>query len=574
MTLKAQHHFSFHENGNELRLAQRAHHILLIAAHEPSDDPRLQWVESASPEQVSIQQLGVRHPSHPYGYLRPTARNNMVRASRRMQWSPSMLDAWQKAAGDQPCGQAALKDIEGIREMLSLSRSALSEKMGIPPADDRIEHFRWYMQYLLDTTATIMYEASTMKGAGGIIATDLDTMPAALLIKAVKNIPVFYDAHEYWPEADVNSSPWEISYWEGLENRLVQYADYCQTVSPGLAQLMSKQYDKAFHYVPNCELPNHALAERHQKTSGDTCSFLFLGGFAPDRGIDLLIQLWPRTNEKAILLLQGPDNLYKEEMRRLAQASGLYGKRIFFPNAVEEHELIHTASMADVGLIPYTPTGKNYRYCSPNKLSQYMAAWVPIIANSTEFVASVVTDAQCGYVRDFTDSETLIETIDQLTNDPSLREQYGRNGHEYFVSRYNWREVSKDFYAAIQEKAVETDEFVFLLNRSSVVQTTAPEASLNAPEIHEENPNESTEAPTEIETPPIPQEIFVQIDEPINTAHSDKVLHTFGACVRPFVRCAYRHVMQNSNGLVYRTVKPFYRLIPARWRYFLVHQAD
>ena len=390
-----------------------------------------------------------------------------------------------------------------------------------------------------------------------------------------KNIPIFYDAHEYWPEADVNSSPWEISYWEGLESRLVHHADYCQTVSPGLARLMSKQYGTTFNYVPNCELPGHALADRPKKASGDTCKFLFLGGFAPGRGIDLLINLWSSTDERAILLLQGPDNMYKEEMRRLAQASGLYGKRIFFPKPVEEDELINAASLAHVGLIPYTPAGNNYKFCSPNKLSQYMAAWVPIIANNTEFVASVVTDAQCGNVCDFADSKALLSAINQFTNDPSLREKYGSNGHEYFVGRYNWSAVSKDFYDAIQRTSSKTDEFVFLLNRSSLVQTMPPETPVNTSETHEEDPAAPVdEMAVNPAKPTIPHEIFIEIEEPVNPQPQDKSLRFLTSYVRLFVRYTYRHVMKNSNGLLYCTLKPLYRLIPARWRYFLVHQAD
>jgi hypothetical protein len=58
--------------------------------------------------------------------------------------------------------------------------------------------------------------------------------------------------------------------------------------------------------------------------------------------------------------------------------------RVLFLEAIDESELVTAAAEFDVGLVPYTPTGLNYSNCCPNKLSQYMAAGLPILAVENE----------------------------------------------------------------------------------------------------------------------------------------------------------------------------------------------
>jgi len=136
-------------------------------------------------------------------------------------------------------------------------------------------------------------------------------------------------------------------------------------------------------------------------------------------------------------------------MIELARSLGLCEFRVMFPPAVPTELLIAAAEAdGDVGLVPYTPAGANYANCSPNKLSQYMSAGLPILANATNFVTEVVVSAKSGLVVDFNSETKLVEAVSKLCDD-SFRQSCGVNALDYFERSFNWAAVSAPFYAAV-----------------------------------------------------------------------------------------------------------------------------
>lgn len=424
------------------------HNVLLLASHEPSIDPRLSWIEQGAPQDINIHQLGVS-PEREHLIAKLTSKNNLYIAAPRVPTKTQNISFLLKQIINEPLGMAVASEFLFINYILSQGKDDFSEVFAAPISANRNTDFRWYLRFLLDTNISLIESAMKLRNVHALIATDLVTLPAALILKSIFKIPVLYDAHEYWPEADVRALEYEEQYWRQLERRLVPYCDYCQTVSPGLAEIMQAQYGNKFSFVPNCVPIHDGLINHSPLDKTDKCSFLFLGSFAPGRGIELLIQAWSKTSESALLLLRGPVNPFSEELRILAASTGLLGVRIFFLEPVHEDDLIKIAADADVGLIPYTPLGLTYANCSPNKLSQYMAAGLPILANNTYYVKQVIADANCGIVIDFIKEDLLINAINELTNSPSLRSNYSKSARKYFENHFNWEQVSQPFYDAI-----------------------------------------------------------------------------------------------------------------------------
>lgn len=428
-----------------------AKNVLLIAAHDPKIDPRLVWIEKASiSEKLSIHQLGVLPPGTIEPTMNRTINGNVILAYPRQSWCADIFDQLFSRVGQSPSGMAGVQELLFLDHVLKLSDEKFCEIFGAPMGAKRNLQFRWYLRYLLDTAATLINQALNLRGVHAIIATDLDTLPAALVLKGLFKVPLFYDAHEYWPEADTNSYEYEKQFWVELERRMVSHTDYRQTVSPGLATIMTEQYHAPFETLPNCEILDSLLPLRQRaKRSDSTCHFLFQGNFAIHRGIDLLIRTWPDTDPRAILFLRGHNNPYKEKMISLARQVGLMGTRIFFPEPVDESELVVKSAEADVGLIPYTSAGSNYRHCCPNKMSQYMAAALPILANETIFVSTIVNVAACGLIVDFSCRHQLVNAVLAFIQDSELRFRMGNSGREYFKKSFNWNVVSKPFYASL-----------------------------------------------------------------------------------------------------------------------------
>jgi len=144
-------------------------------------------------------------------------------------------------------------------------------------------------------------------------------------------------------------------------------------------------------------------------------------------------------------------------MMALADSLGLVkSDAVSFPDAVDTHDLISTASRADIGVIPYAPSSLNNRYCSPNKLSQYMAAGLPIFCNDTEFVKQVVVGNGLGFCVDFGKKGAIAGVVNSISRNDELRGMASRS-KDYFNEQFHWEKTSVPFYEKLWGK-VETKD--------------------------------------------------------------------------------------------------------------------
>lgn len=477
------------------------HNVLVLAAHDPVLDPRLGWFEEGAGSTMRVCQLGGLEPgTQPRMEVLPGG--TLSFAQPRVSWTAELGERLLALLAHSPAGMAAAQELLFLQYAAQLPEESFCALFGAPPGAQRNGAFRWYVQYLPNIAATLLGPAMRMRGIHAVVATDLDTLLPALVLKGLFGVPVLYDAHEYWPEQDVRGSEAEKDFWIALERRLVAHADRLQTVSPGLAALMSAQYGRPFETVPNCEPADRLLPWRERAPRADgSCHFIYQGNFAPGRGLDLLVQAWPETDPRAILQLRGIGGEYKKHIEQLARDTGLLGVRIFLPDVVESHHVVAAAAEADVGLIPYTPAGSNYRHCCPNKLSQYMAAGLPILANATSFVAATVRDAGCGVVADFHRRRQLLDAVRDFCESPQRRVALGRAGHDYFARRFNWDSASAQMYAWLEQAVQSAPEEQLVL-----FEPGTQEPILRAPEPEPAaQPEPQVQPEPEVPVPPEPE---------------------------------------------------------------------
>lgn len=272
-----------------------------------------------------------------------------------------------------------------------------------------------------------------------ILANDLAALFAGVALKHKFSGSLHYDTHECWPFV-YKDNYFILSKIIGfIEKSLSSSADLVTSVSPQICDYLKKAYNLNNCYLlPNCE--PLTLKAPHKSQITTSVVFLFQGGAAPFRGLDKLIETWFEIENKNIhLYLRAPNNRYKEGLIQLAQSLGLLNSTVFFPEAVTEDEMIAAASQADVGIIPYEPISNNHRWACPNKLSQYMAAEIPIISSDMEYVKENILKANCGF--SFSDYKyELAHYINALASDASLRKNLGQNGRKYHEEIFNWEQ--------------------------------------------------------------------------------------------------------------------------------------
>ncbi|HET8862572.1 MAG TPA: glycosyltransferase family 4 protein [Solirubrobacterales bacterium] len=284
-------------------------------------------------------------------------------------------------------------------------------------------------------------------------AHDLNTLPVAAALAKRLRLPLTYDAHELYPEISTLSRR-EAAIWRWLERRLAPRADRTLTVCDSIARELELRYRiPPPTVVLNCPVSGNANAGPVKRPlNGGPKSrepvVLYQGGFAPNRGLRTLV-LSAHGLERGTIVLMGWGRL-EDELRELIETEGL-GDRVQIVDPVPPGEVVAAAATASIGVIPYEPVGLNNTLCCPNKLFDYLAAGLPVVASRLPELSRIVEQGELGLT--FTPGEpgALGVALNEILAD---RERYGRmreRAHEA-AERYTWEQESKKLLALYDGK--------------------------------------------------------------------------------------------------------------------------
>lgn len=433
---------------------------LVMCAHDPVVDPRIGWWATTFKANYAVCELGTYRFSEVGEAPQITHVGEAhwrVQVERTQHSSP-----WKSSNYDGVLTLPGVRDIALLEIFAKSSDNELRRAIGALDADAvDFNRFKELCRYFVNTNSALIQASLNMGRFDLIVCADLESLPAAIALKALWNCHVVFDSHEYWPFSYTDFRAWESEFWSRLEARLATYADRCVTVSDTLAAHLTSEYGLPFLSVPNATPLADAKAQLNMTASerrraggrlpehSDKVVFLFQGNFAPGRGLDLLVDAWSDVPEDAVLYLRGPSNAYRDTILALSRENGTLGRSVFFPDAVSELELVAFASEADIGIIPYDARHYANRFACPNKLSQYMAAGMPILTNTIEYVERIVLREQIGDVVPFHDKDRLVATVTKWTSDQSLRAASGLRARNFFNAEFNWDKVSERIRADI-----------------------------------------------------------------------------------------------------------------------------
>ena len=104
---------------------------------------------------------------------------------------------------------------------------------------------------------------------------------------------------------------------------------------------------------------------------------------------------------------------------------------------VQMDEMPAILSACDLGMIAH---GRLLEAgTQPNRLYEYMASGLPILAPSYDKgIAPVIEAEQCGLLADFEDPASIADAIVHLNDNPVLCREMGRRARAAFLARHNW----------------------------------------------------------------------------------------------------------------------------------------
>jgi glycosyltransferase involved in cell wall biosynthesis len=284
-----------------------------------------------------------------------------------------------------------------------------------------------------------------------LYANDFDTLAAGVCLKKIHpGFRLIYDCHEFYPYSSPDFPKWAIWLLCKIEKKMIKSVDNIITVNPMLAEQIEKAYKVSVHSLLNAEPIREWMPQSEEKIKqliAGKISFIFQGGFSRRRGLEEVAQAWNKLNPKnAVLFFRGNYNIYRDELENYCKSLEVFNKSLFFLPSVSEDELVSAAACFDVGIIPYKPIDINYKYCCPNKFSQYLHSGLAIMTNNTEFIKQQVMQNQIGLVYDSSKIESIEKTITMFIENKDFLEECKANARRCAKTQFNWQVQEEKFY--------------------------------------------------------------------------------------------------------------------------------
>jgi len=170
--------------------------------------------------------------------------------------------------------------------------------------------------------------------------------------------------------------------------------------------------------------------------SNATVTITFVGRLVHGKGVQDLILAFPEiTKESDARLLIIGDGSYRPELERLARR--VDKGNILFLGQKNQREIAEILSTTDVFVNP------SYSEGLPTSVLEAGAAGLPIVATDVGGTREIIKDGKSGFLIPPGDSRALKEKVCQLIRNKQLREDFGRNIHQFVKQNFDWDNITE-----------------------------------------------------------------------------------------------------------------------------------
>lgn len=287
----------------------------------------------------------------------------------------------------------------------------------------------------------ITYRKATAQDCSIFHFHDPEFIPFALLLK-LKNKTVVYDVHEDVP-SQILSKGWIWSPFRRSTSKIVKlfekwaakYFDAVVTATPVIASKFDQNSTKVavIQNYPRVEL---SLNTSHGDYNKRPYNAAYIGSISVIRGIKEMVEAIGLVSEsfEPRLLLGGrfePHSIISE----MENVNGW--SRVDFLGWLNREQVSSVLEKVRMGLVIFHPA-PNHIQAQPNKLFEYMAAGIPVVASKFPLWQEVVEGNGCGLTVDPYDIEAIAKSIQYLFEHPEEAFAMGQRGRDAVIGKYNW----------------------------------------------------------------------------------------------------------------------------------------
>lgn len=195
------------------------------------------------------------------------------------------------------------------------------------------------------------------------------------------------------------------------------------------------------HVVPNGVDARRFAPGRVDRRGRDGFVVGFVGTLKPWHGLSTLVDAFATLvtasvpDARLLIVGDGPDRQCIVE--RMASLS--LSDRLTITGAVAHDDVPALLQTMDVAVAPY-PALENF-YFSPLKITEYMAAGLPVVASAIGQVSAIVRHDHTGLLVPPGESTSLASALERLHSDPLLRRRLGEEARSFASAHCTWAQT-------------------------------------------------------------------------------------------------------------------------------------
>ncbi|MCR4307704.1 MAG: glycosyltransferase [Candidatus Berkelbacteria bacterium] len=191
--------------------------------------------------------------------------------------------------------------------------------------------------------------------------------------------------------------------------------------------------------IDNC-MPagvNLIESQRFDQLDNDRVKIGYAGMLGQYNGIPELVDAVKRIKHKAVLLIAG---FGLTDINKKAIQEGVEAGAVKFLGTLGRNELASFYRSINIGAVFYPFNGNSYhrniKYCTPNKLFEYMAFGLPVITSKNPTFKRWVLKEGWGVMVDPADINRMANQIEELCDNKMLRLQMSIKAIELYKTKY------------------------------------------------------------------------------------------------------------------------------------------